>query len=107
MATDDDAQAASVRVMGLKRSAGSMPTAIGATCSWFTKREGEHEPIHTASMSLASSPESAMARAAGFDDQVVERLGVRLLLEGDHVLHVDEGPEFRVVRADDADVAHF
>ena len=30
MATDDEAQAHSVRVIGLKRSAGSMPTAMGA-----------------------------------------------------------------------------
>ena len=38
-----------------------METPMGATCSWFTKREGEQAPIHTASMSLASRPESVMA----------------------------------------------
>ena len=61
MATDDEAQAASVRVMGLKRRAGSMPVAMAATCSWLTKRPGEQAPIHTASMSPGLRPASAMA----------------------------------------------
>ncbi len=61
MATEPEAHAHSVRVIGLKRNDGSISAALGARCSWLVNRDGEQLPTQTASISLGSSPASAMA----------------------------------------------
>ena len=53
-ATDDEAQAPSVRVVETnRRSSGATSRPNGPTCSWLTNKDGEQEPTQMPSISFA------------------------------------------------------